>query len=85
MIKKYEEENMSNILIPRLRTITQCLNELKKIDSETCVSQWYIRQLCKTNQIKYIIAGKNKILVNLDNLIGYLNQTYIEEKNEYTT
>ena len=39
MIKKYEEENMSNILIPRLRTITQCLNELKKLDSETCVSQ----------------------------------------------
>ncbi len=57
--------------IPRFRTIQQCLAEIKKLDSESSISEWFIRSLCKTNAIEYYASG-NKSLVNYDNLLKYL-------------
>ena len=58
--------------IPRMRTIKQCLEEIKKVDSETAISEWYIRWLCKNNKIEYLACG-SKSLVNFDDLIYFLN------------
>ena len=55
----------------RIRTIQQCLNEIKSLDPCTAVTENFIRTLCKNNQIKHFKSG-SKYLVNLDNLLGYL-------------
>lgn len=58
--------------VPRLRTIKSCFNELKKIDPNCDITEWFIRQLCKSNKIDYRLNG-NKSLVNFDSLIEYLS------------
>ena len=58
--------------IPKMRTIKQCHEELKKLDPETAVSEWFIRTLCTSNKVKHFLSG-TKILVNYDDLLLYLN------------
>ena len=58
----------------RIRTIQQCLNEIKSLDPCTAITENFIRTLCKTNQVKHFKSG-TKYLVNLDNLLSYLNYT----------
>lgn len=66
----------------RLRTIQQCMTEIIKLDPDTAISEWFIRSLCKSNKIQYILSG-NKSLVNFDSLLQYLNfGCYEEIKNE---
>jgi len=57
--------------LPRIRTVRQCTAYLKSQDAESCISEFYIRQLIKNNQIKYFSSGSKK-LVDLDYLLGYL-------------
>ena len=57
--------------IPRYRTIQQCLVEIKKLDKESAISEFFIRSLCRSQTIEYVSSG-NKSLVNLDNLLQYL-------------
>ena len=65
----------------RLRTIQQFMAEIIKLDPDTAISEWFIRSLCKSNKIKYILSG-NKSLVNFDSLLQYLNfGCYEEMKN----
>lgn len=33
--------------MPRYRTIQQCFEEIKRIDKDTVISSWMIRNLCK--------------------------------------
>ncbi len=58
--------------LPRIRTVSECRAEILKIDSESCVCEWYIRQLCENNIVKHFKSGK-KVLVNFDDLLRYLN------------
>lgn len=60
--------------LPRYRTIKGCLEEIKKLDNSTAISEWFIRQLCKTNKVDYQASG-NKSLVNLDSLLNFLGYT----------
>lgn len=60
--------------LPRYRNIKQCLIEIKKLDKESAVTEWFIRQLCKDNKIAYHASG-NKALVNLDSLLTFLGFT----------
>lgn len=62
-----------NLTVARMKTIKQCFEEIKKLDPDTAISQWFIRCLCKENKIKHFYTG-SKILVNFDDLINYLNQ-----------
>ena len=62
--------------LPRYRTIKGCLELLKTIDESTAITEWYIRHLCKTNQIKYLPSG-NKSLVNYDDLLLFLKNQNI--------
>lgn len=65
----------------RIRTIQQCLNEIKSLDPCTAITENFIRTLCKTNQVKHFKSG-TKYLVNLDNLLSYLNYTQEDIDND---
>lgn len=56
---------MSKIRIPKMKTI----KEASKIVG---LAEYYIRQLVKQNKVKFVMAGK-KYLINMENLINYLN------------
>lgn len=58
--------------ISKMKTVKQCFEEIKKLDHETAITQWFIRCLCKKNKVKHFMTG-TKILVNFDDLINYLN------------
>lgn len=63
--------------IPRIRTVTECREEIVKLDSDSSISEWYIRQLCESNLVKHFKSGK-KMLVNFDDLLRYLNNDVCE-------
>lgn len=54
-----------------VRTIKGAYEELKAIDPNTSVTLYAIRKMVKQNKIPYIKTG-NKILINMDNLILYI-------------
>jgi hypothetical protein len=58
--------------IPKIRTIGQCLEEIKVIDPETAITEWFLRCLCKANLVKHFMSG-TKILVDLNDLLSYFN------------
>lgn len=58
--------------IIRSRTVKECLEYIKTLDPDTAITEWFIRTLCKDNKIQYFASGK-KLLINLDNLISYIN------------
>ena len=81
MFQKYsqrEEVKMENEVdkhtIPRYRTIKGCLREIKKLDNDTVITEYYIRRLCREQKITYHLSG-NKSLVSLDSLLEYLGFT----------
>lgn len=65
----------------KIRTIPQCLVEIKSLDKDSAVTENFIRLLCKSGKVKHFKSG-NKYLVNLDNLLEFLNYTTGGEDNE---
>lgn len=61
-----------NIKIPRMRTVAQAVEELKMLDENTAVTEYYVRQLAVTGTIERVKSGK-KYLINLDSLIEHLS------------
>ena len=59
------------IKIPRMRTVSDAVKELKVLDENTAVTEYYIRQLAVTGTIPRVKSGK-KYLINLDSLIEHL-------------
>mgnify|MGYP001111934334 CR=1 FL=1 len=55
--------------IPRMRTITETIAEIKAIDPMTAVTPNCVRTLCK---IRCVFTGK-KLLVDLDDLFKYFS------------
>jgi len=55
------------------KPIKGALQELKKASPETAITEFLIRQLCKNGKVKTIIAGKSKVLVNMESLNEYLD------------
>lgn len=71
----------------RMRTIKQTMEYLKEQDENTAMTEWNLRQLVKSGQLKTHRAG-NKYLINLDFLEKYLNspeQEEVESFNGYGT
>ena len=56
----------------RIRTIREALTEIKAADPDTAITYNFIRKLCDQKTITSLWAGK-KILINLDELLAYLN------------
>ena len=58
-------------VLPRMRTLKQAVHQIKQMDPETCVSEWWLRQLVKSSKLKYHRAG-NRYLIDLDLLEEFL-------------
>ena len=56
----------------RMRTIRQAVAELNAVDKGNGLSEYALRHLIKLGEIKVIIAGSNRVLVNMDLLEAYL-------------
>lgn len=58
--------------IPKMRTINEVCAELKKLDPASAITPYFIRRLALGGNIICIRSG-NKMLINLDSVITYLN------------
>ena len=56
---------MSDVKVPRMRTVSEIVEYFKKHDPDTKINQWNVRRMLKTGQIPYEKAG-NRYLINLD-------------------
>lgn len=63
--------------LPRMRTLDECYTELKKLDRNTSVSKYFIRQLALQGIISCIMAGRKR-LINFDKLLEYLDNPQAE-------
>lgn len=70
-IRNHNQLTYSNRPLPRMRTVHEAAEELRRMDEGTAVTEYHIRQLAINNVIPRVKAGK-KYLINLDALIAYL-------------
>ena len=59
-------------MLHRMRTISESVEEIKKMDEQSAVTANCIRSLCKDGKVHCVFTGK-KILVDLDALLKYLS------------
>ena len=64
--------------IPRMRSITEALAEIKMADAGSAVTANCIRTLCKNGQVRCIYTG-SKTLLDLDDLFAVINGTVRRE------
>ena len=57
--------------IPRMRTAPKIVAEIKALDPETEVTEYYVRQLVKAGAVPVVWAG-NKALINLNDVLDLL-------------
>jgi hypothetical protein len=55
----------------RMRTIKKAIAELREVDMDCCVSEYWLRCAVKVGTIPSVMAG-NKALINFDKLLEYL-------------
>lgn len=56
----------------RMRTIPKAYEEIKKIDSNTCITLRALRRMCANGEIPIVKVG-SKTLINLDLLLTTLS------------
>lgn len=59
-------------ICPRMMTIDQVVNNIKREDKDTAITRYFVRQLCIENKIVHIKAGQ-KYLINYDKFVDFLN------------
>ncbi len=64
--------------LPRMRTLDECIKELKNIDPSTSVTKYFVRGLALSGAIPTVMVGRKR-LINLDGLIQYLNEPHTAE------
>ena len=62
---------MAEMTAPRMRTLPQALNEIKKLDPETAVTMRALRRMITNGDIGFVPVA-SKRLINLDKLLDYL-------------
>jgi hypothetical protein len=60
-------------MMGKYRTIAEAAKEIRELDPRTCITENYIRELCRNNIIPLKKAGK-KYILNLDGLMAYLEE-----------
>ncbi|HZK52786.1 MAG TPA: DNA-binding protein [Desulfosporosinus sp.] len=65
--------------MPRMRTIKQAIQSIKEQDPGTCFSEWWLRRLVKSGELKCHKAG-NRYLIDLDLLDRFLKTPPITEE-----
>ncbi len=58
-----------------MRTCKEAATEIKEVDPGTCISESGLRRLIKEGKIRSVQIG-NKQLLNLDQVIAYLNEPF---------
>ncbi len=58
--------------LPRLRTIQATVEECKRQDPDTSITEFYVRQLCMSGA-PFVLKNGPKYLINLDLLFAYLS------------
>ena len=66
--------------LARMRTLDECYAELKKLDKNTAVSKYLVRQLALSGKIPVVMCGRKR-LINLDGLIDYLSNSGVAVDN----
>lgn len=66
--------------LARMRTLDECYAELKKLDKNTAVSKYLVRQLALSGKIPVVMCGRKR-LINLDGLIDYLSNSGVAAEN----
>ena len=61
------------MVLPRMRSIRQALEMIKEEDPNSCLTSYYIRDLCKKNKVRYIKSG-TKIMLDYDDLLKCINK-----------
>lgn len=62
--------------IPRMRTISAAIKEIKEIDPNTCFTEHALRKAIVTKNIPSVMAGK-KYLVDMDVVYAYLEHNFL--------
>lgn len=62
---------MEQNTIPRMRTAPKIVAEIKALDPETEITEYYVRQLVKAGTVPVVWAG-NKALINLNDVLDLL-------------
>lgn len=57
--------------MPRMRTIKEAHQELKQLDPNTAVTEYYIKQLVLSGRVPFVTAGRKRLL-NFDALLSFL-------------
>ena len=63
--------NTDIIKPPHMRTVPEAAKEMKRIDPNTAVTEYHIRQLALSGVLPRVQAGR-KLLINFDLLLEYL-------------
>lgn len=69
-------------MVARMRFVHEAVEELKKEDPGTCISEHYIRNLVKRGVIPSVSVGKRHRLINYDKLLEYLENPMEPEEDE---
>lgn len=70
--------NVTPLKVPKMRTIKECINEIKELDPHTAVTEYNLRKLTITGVIPRVKAGK-KYLIDLDTVLEYLQNPTAEK------
>ncbi len=70
--------------IPRMRTAAKIVAELKALDPDTEVTEFYIRQLAKEGAVPVVWAGR-KALINLNDVLDLMRMGTAPAKAEEPT
>ncbi|MGN0507947.1 MAG: hypothetical protein ACI4GX_01825 [Ruminococcus sp.] len=76
-------DNITNLRIPRMRTVPEAAKELKEMDEHTAVTEYHIRQLALSGVLPRVQAGR-KMLINFDLLLEYLQNPTADKFQVHT-
>ena len=68
--------NNPNNRIPRMRTISAAIREIKESDPNSCFTEHALRKAILTKHIPTVMAGK-KYLVDMDDVNAYLKNNFL--------
>ncbi|WP_407308766.1 hypothetical protein [Desulfosporosinus sp. SB140] len=62
-----------------MRSIKQAIQVIRDQDPESCISEWWLRQLVNSGKLKCHRAG-NKVLIDLDFLEEFLRNPPVDKE-----
>lgn len=77
-------DNITNLKIPRMRTVPEAVKELKEMDKHTAVTEYHIRRLALSGVLPRVQAGR-KLLINFDLLLEYLQNPTADKFQVHTS